>query len=100
VKDVAEGTKSYVESFLNGFSGVSVAAIHKGLMDTGVNDNDVLLFSKLMDSKSLFLTANCDTIYFLTFVNLSNGPMVVQIPSDTIGRRHVVSMDHRRWDSS
>jgi hypothetical protein len=42
-----------VESFLNGFSGVSVAAIRRGLKDVGVNDNDVLLFSTLMDSKSL-----------------------------------------------
>jgi uncharacterized protein DUF1254 len=88
VKDAAEGTKSYVESFLNWlFWGLS----RRNSQDTGVNENGVLLFSKLMDSKSLFMTANCDTIYFVTFVNLSNGPMVVRIrviplgPSTTCG---------------
>ena len=51
-----------VESFLSGFSRVSGGAIHKGLKDAGVDDSDVLLFSTLMDSKSRFMTANCDTI--------------------------------------
>jgi hypothetical protein len=74
-----------VQSFMNGFSGVSVAEIHKGLLDVSVADNDVLLFSKLMDSKSLFLTANCDTLYFVSVLDLSKGPMIVEIPSDTIG---------------
>ena len=31
------------------------------------NDNAVLLFSRLMDAKLLFLTANADTAYFLSF---------------------------------
>jgi Uncharacterized conserved protein len=39
-----------------------------------VEDNSVLLFSELMDSASLFLTGNCDTVYFLSFVDLSGGP--------------------------
>jgi hypothetical protein len=38
------------------------------------------LFSELMDSASLFLTANCDTIYFLSFVDLTAGPMVLDVP--------------------
>ena len=40
----------------------------------------ILLFSELMDSASLFLTANCDTVYFLGFVDLSDGPMVIDVP--------------------
>ena len=46
----------------------------------GVEDNSVLLFSELMDSASLFLTANCDTVYFLSFVDLTDGPMVLDVP--------------------
>ena len=34
-----------------------------------------------MDSASLFLTANCDTVYFISFVDLSDGPMVVDVPA-------------------
>ncbi len=34
-----------------------------------------------MDSTSLFLTANCDTVYFWGFVDLSDGPMVIEVPA-------------------
>jgi hypothetical protein len=75
-----------VESFLNGFSGVSMYAIRKGFRDAGVKDNDdVLIFSGLMDSKSLFLTANADTIYFWSYLDLRAGPLVVEVPPDSLG---------------
>ena len=52
-----------------------------GSCRSGVEDNSFLLFSELMDSASLFLTANCDTVYFWGFVDLSDGPMVLDVPS-------------------
>src|SRR5262249_40784204 len=51
--------------FVNTFQGASTAAIRKGFLDIGVKDNEVLVFSTLMDAKSLFLTANADTVYFV-----------------------------------
>jgi hypothetical protein len=68
------------EAFENTMQGVSVAAIRKGFLSIGVKDNEILIFSELMDAKSLFLTANADTIYFLGFIDLSKGPMVVDRP--------------------
>ena len=29
----------------------------------------------------MFLTANCDTVYFWGFIDLSNGPMVLDVPA-------------------
>jgi hypothetical protein len=49
-----------VEAFINAFPGASLAAMHEGFLSIGVEDNSVLLFSELMDSASLFLTANCE----------------------------------------
>ena len=69
-----------VEAFINAFPGASVAAIRQGFLSVGVEDNSVLLFSELMDSASLFLTGNCDTVYFLSFVDLTAGPMVLDVP--------------------
>ena len=69
-----------VDAFINSFPGASMAAIRQGFLDAGVEDNSFLLFSELMDSASLFLTANCDTIYFLSFIDLTGGPMVLDIP--------------------
>ena len=74
-----------VEAFLNGFSGVSMYAIRKGFRDAGVKDNDVVIFSGLMDSKSLFLTANADTIYFWGYLDLTKGPLVVEVPPESLG---------------
>jgi hypothetical protein len=49
-------------------------------LSVGVEDNSIVLFSELMDSASLFLTANCDTVYFMAFLDLTAGPMVLDIP--------------------
>ena len=56
-------------------------AIRQGFLSVGVEDNQVLLFPELMDSASLFLTANCDTVYFWSFIDLTQGPMVVDVPA-------------------
>src|SRR5450755_1553049 len=70
-----------VEAFINSFPGASLAAMRRGFLGIGVQDNDVLAFPELMDSASLFLTANCDTLYFISFLDLTNGPMVVELPA-------------------
>jgi hypothetical protein len=62
-----------------------------------VKDNEVLIFSELMDAKSLFLTANADTIYFLGVLDLSKGPMVLEGAAQG-ARRHrrpLVPLGHR-----
>jgi len=74
-----------VDTFMNTISGVPVFAIRKGFRDAGVADGDVLICSELMNSRSLFLTANADTVYFWSFHDLSEGPLVVETPTDTLG---------------
>ncbi len=73
-----------VNVFLNTIQGVSMYALRKGFLEAGVNDNDVLLFSEMMDANSLFLTANADTPYFLSFIDLTKGPMVVETPPNVL----------------
>lgn len=74
-----------VESFMNSIQGVSTYAIRKGLLDTGVKENDFIIYTGLMDSKSLFLTANADTVYYMAVIDLSNGPMIFESPPDALG---------------
>jgi hypothetical protein len=71
--------------FLNTYQGASTYALHQGFRSVGVEDNSVLIFPTLMDSKSLFLTANADTVYFMTVLNLTKGPMVVEVPPHSLG---------------
>ena len=72
-------------SFTDTFKGVSVQAVLEGFQSAGIKDNEVLLFSKLMDASSLFLTANADTVYYIGFIDLSDGPMIVETPPDALG---------------
>ena len=46
----------------------------------GADDNSIVVFSELMDSNSLFLTPNADTVYYMGVIDLSKGPMVVEQP--------------------
>ncbi len=69
----------------NSFGGASAYALLTGAAGIGAKPNDVLIFSELMDSSSLYLTANADTVYYLSGIDLSNGPMVIEQPSDAVG---------------
>lgn len=73
------------QAFLNTMQGVNAAAARRGLMEIGIKDNEILIFSKLMDANSLFLTANADTIYFIGFIDLTQGPMVFEAPPQALG---------------
>src|SRR5271169_4479153 len=73
------------ETFLHAFRGASLVAARKGLISAGAADNSIIIFSELMDSKSLFLTANADTVYFIGFLDLTKGPIVVETPPLSLG---------------
>ena len=74
-----------IEAFVNAYQGASVASIFKGAQDAGVPNNTALIFSDLMDAKSLFLTANADTIYFWVNLDVTKGPIVVETPPRVLG---------------
>jgi hypothetical protein len=72
-------------AYNNSFRGASAYAIRQGFLSIGAEDNTVVIFSQLMDAKSLFLTANADTVYYLAIVDLSQGPVVVEQPPMGLG---------------
>jgi len=74
-----------VESFMNSIQGVSLYALRKGLADAGIKDGDFIYTSELLDSNSLFLTANADTVYYWGNLDLSKGPIVVETPPMVLG---------------
>jgi len=74
-----------VEAFMNSIHGVSTYALRKGLMDIGVKENEFIIYSRLMDSRSLFLTANADTVYYMGVLDLSNGPLIFETPPQALG---------------
>jgi hypothetical protein len=74
-----------LSAYNNSFRGASAYAIANGLQSIGAEANTIAIFSELMDSSSLFLTANADTIYYVGVIDLSKGPMVLEQPSNGLG---------------
>jgi hypothetical protein len=74
-----------LDAFLNSYGGASAYAIRQGLLSIGAEDNSVTIYSELMDSNSLFLTANADTVYYFSVVDLTKGPMVIEQPPKGLG---------------
>jgi len=72
-----------VESFLNGIPMTSVEGLRRGMESLGATKyNQAVIFDQLMDSNSLFLTGNTDTVYLSAFIDLEkSGPMVIEVPS-------------------
>ena len=70
------------QAYLWAFPAVSNQSIQVGLFrDLGADFNDIVLFDKFLDTKSLFLTGNTTTMYALALVNLAkDGPVVLEIP--------------------
>jgi hypothetical protein len=84
VFDTIDFTRA-LNAYNNSFRGASALAIKKGMESVGAGSGDVIIFSDLMDSTSLFLTANADTVYYMAFIDLSEGPVVIDQPTDGLG---------------
>jgi len=84
VYDTLDFTRG-LDAFLNSYGGASAYAIRKGLLGIGAEDNTVTIYPELMDAKSLFLTANADTVYYFSIVDLTKGPVVVEQPPKGLG---------------
>jgi hypothetical protein len=69
-----------VQAFLSGMPGTSLAAMRTGFAKLGALNNNILIFENRLDSKSLFLTGNTDSVYFSTWLNLKDGPLVLETP--------------------
>ena len=84
VYDTLDFTRA-LNVYNNSFRGASAYGLLKGFRSIGAKENTVVIFSELMDSNSLFLTANADTVYYLSVVDLTKGPMVIEQPPKSVG---------------
>jgi hypothetical protein len=74
-----------VQAVLTAMPAASLAAMRKGLRGLGPDNQTVAIFEELMDSKTLFLTANTTTIYNFMWLNTKDGPLVVEVPPKVLG---------------
>jgi hypothetical protein len=75
-----------VQAFLRGMSATSVRAMCNGMDSVGVKANRGFgITADLMDARTLFLTPNTTTVYVVGCMDLSDGPMVMEVPTGVLG---------------
>ena len=74
-----------VQAYLLGLAPVSMVGLREGLTQWGPENITIPTFEDLMDSRSLFLTANANTPYTWMWINLHDGPLVAEIPPGVLG---------------
>jgi hypothetical protein len=74
-----------VQSYLNALPAVSIEAFRQSYSKIGPVNQTVLISEQLLDSKSLFLTANTTTPYTVLYLDTKDGPLVLEIPPAVLG---------------
>ena len=74
-----------VNAFLDGIPLASIAALKTGLKSIGASNNALPIFANQLDSRSLFLTANTESIYGLGWLDLKATPLIVETPKNVLG---------------
>jgi hypothetical protein len=74
-----------VQAYLTGLPAVSIEGARSGITGFGPANQTALIAEQLLDSKSLFLTANTTTPYTVLYLDTKNGPLVLEIPSQVLG---------------
>jgi len=93
VPDAATAQKVYdnldfqraTQAYLNSIQIASMNAMREGILKFGPANNTALLFEDLMDSTTLFLTPNTTSIYMTFWLDLTDGPVVIETPPNVIG---------------
>ena len=74
-----------VQAFLRGIPGASIQAFLPAAKQYGGVNGNVMIFEDLMDSKALWLTPNNSSVYFYTWIDTTNGPIVMETPPNVLG---------------
>src|SRR5262249_58209783 len=75
-----------VQALLTAMPAASLSAMRKGIRSFGPDNAIVMIAETLLVSRSLFLTANTERVCAMAWLDLKNGPIVVEGPPNTLGR--------------
>jgi hypothetical protein len=74
-----------LQAYLLGFPIVNQAGMRQSLRDFGPDNQTNVIWENLVDSKTVELTANDNTVYSFIWLDTSKGPLVVEIPPKVLG---------------
>ncbi len=84
IYNLLDFTHAY-QAYLDGVKIASMDAMRRGILEFGPANTTVLQFQELMDSKTLFLTANTTSVYQMAWLDLGDEPMVIETPPNVLG---------------
>jgi hypothetical protein len=74
-----------VQAFLTAMPAASAHAIRTGFRTLGPDNQTVLITESLLDSRSLILTGNTETVYNTLWLDTKGGPLVIEVPPHVLG---------------
>src|SRR5271166_1790476 len=74
-----------VQAYLLAIPAVSQAANRDAIRTLGPANQTIPIFEQLLDSRSVFLTANDNTVYSWAWLDLTKGPLVLEVPPKVLG---------------
>jgi hypothetical protein len=74
-----------VQAYLLAIPAVNQVANRNAIRTLGPVNTVVPIFEELLDSRSIFLTANDNTVYSWAWIDLKNGPIVLEVPPKVLG---------------
>ena len=74
-----------VQAYLLALAPVNMAGLREGLLTVGPANVTIPTFEQNLDARSIFLTPNATTPYTWIWIDLHNGPLVVEVPPMTLG---------------
>jgi hypothetical protein len=83
-----------VQAYLLAIPAVSQVANRNAFKSFGPPNTVVPIFEQLLDSRGLVLTGNNDTVYSWTWIDVSKGPLVLEVPPKVLG---TVNDMWQRW---
>jgi len=74
-----------VQAYLLALAPVNMAGLREGLLEVGPANVTIPTFESNLNARSIFLTPNATTPYTWIWINLHDGPLVVEVPPMVLG---------------
>lgn len=73
-----------VECMIMTTPAASLSGFRRGIREFGPDNETAIIWEKRLDSKALLLTGNTSVIYLFSWVNTSEGPVVIESPPNVL----------------
>jgi len=74
-----------VQAFLTALPAASMYATREGYRTFGPDNKAILISESFLDSRTLYLASNTETIYLTVWADTKEGPLVIEAPPDVLG---------------